>query len=240
MNRYKYKIQYQDIDGNSKLRLYTLENMILNSAGLNADELGIGVQYLSQQNCTWVLISLALEINYLPTQGETLEVETWIEQNMHALSMRNYRFYVDNRQVGVAHSVWAVIDLTTRAITNIFEQEAFLKIPQGEQVDVSKTPRMMKVAEQSGEWQHEIVYSDIDYNGHCNSCKYLEFMLNSCTPEFLTQPLRVDLRYQHEVKKGEHVKVLFEKKDSQITYEIFTDKGELSANGRIQKLNVQS
>lgn len=235
MNTYDYTVQYQDIDANGRLRLYTLENMILNASGKNADELGIGVHYLNQQGCTWVLISLALEIDYLPAEGQTITIQTWIEQNMHSLSMRNYRFFINNEQIGEARSVWAVLNIHERSIQNVFEQEAFLKIPTGERSLIDKTPRLMTVSEVQQQREHEVQYSDIDHNGHCNSCKYLEFMLNCFDPEYLTGAIRLDLRYAKEVRRGDKIRTVCCHDIESAVYEIFTESGEVSVSGRILK-----
>ena len=51
--RHNYIVQYQDIDDTRRLRLHTMENRLLIVAGKVADEIGIGIPYLMQHNCTW-------------------------------------------------------------------------------------------------------------------------------------------------------------------------------------------
>ena len=53
--RYNYIVQYQDIDDTRRLRLHTLENRLLIVAGKVADEMGIGIPFLMQYNCTWII-----------------------------------------------------------------------------------------------------------------------------------------------------------------------------------------
>ena len=43
--RYNYIIPYQDVDASRRLRLYTMENYLLNVAGRVADEMGFGIPY---------------------------------------------------------------------------------------------------------------------------------------------------------------------------------------------------
>ena len=45
---YEYEIKYQEVDGEKKLRLFNLENYLLEVAGTVADELGFGRKYGSR------------------------------------------------------------------------------------------------------------------------------------------------------------------------------------------------
>lgn len=259
---FEYPIQYQDLDQNMRLRLYTLENMLLNAAGLAADEGGFGVQALLKQDCTWVLTNLALEVYYLPTVGETLVLETWVEQNVHMLSVRNYRLRVGESIVGQARSVWAVINIHNRTAQNVFSQSPFSDMGTGEKLVISKAVRMLPFSEEErntpegilGVWPHTVQYSDIDYNGHCNSCKYLEFMINACEPVALKQNLpsspeacadgkglRIDIKYAREIHRGEQVVVFWRPlpdadASESVAYELRTVSGELSCQARIASL----
>ncbi len=221
--KYDYTIQYQEVDASRHLRLYTLENYLLNSAGLAADTLGIGSQWLTPQDMTWVLTNITIDIDRLPCANQTLTVETWVEDFAHMLSPRNYCLYVDGEKAGQVRTVWAVISLLDRTIQNIFDYPEFESIERGEAVPIARIRHGKPLEETDGTWEHTIEYSDIDYNQHCNSCKYLEFMLNAYQPAFLEQPMIIDLKYAKELHKGEAIRVNYKIVDEQtIRYEIRT------------------
>lgn len=259
VNTIHYTIQYQDLDQNYRLRLYTLENYLLNTAGLVADRGGFGIRYLIKQNCTWVLTHLSMEISYLPTVDEELTIETWVEKNVHMLSMRYFRLYVNGVLIGKVKSTWAIINMTDRTAQSIFDQPAFQNMAIGETVEIERAPRFMVFSPEEradsiasantlGHRHHEVVYSDIDYNGHCNSCKYLEFMLNACEPVELkkelpsdvnaekTVTLRLDIKYAREIHRGEHVDIFYCRMPEEINYEIRTTEGDISCQARIARL----
>ena len=50
-----------------------------------------------------------------------------------------------------------------------------------------------------------VVYSDIDFNGHVNSMKYLEWMVDALPVEVLTgiEGMRFDINYIHEARLGD-------------------------------------
>lgn len=204
---YEFEVKYQDVDANRKLRLYVLENYLLEVAGKCADDLGFGIQYLHPQGLTWILTRLSLEVDYLPTYCTKLTIETWIESNAHMLSTRNYRFYMKEadgtqRLFGKAKSVWAVLDYQKREIANVFDQAAFEGIVDGEVLDITRSPRLGSLAETDGIVPHIVQFSDVDYNNHCNSCKYLERMIDAYRPDWYNKHLRLDIQYQHEQTLG--------------------------------------
>lgn len=235
-DRFIYTIQYQDVDADHRLRLYTLENYLLNSAGQAADARGFGFKYLYPQHMTWVLTTLSTEIESLPEPGDELTVETWVEDNIHMLSVRNFRLSVNGHYIGQARSVWAVLHLTERSIQNVFHQPVFQAMGAGEKLSMPRPPHTPAITEPDIREQHKVTYSDIDYNGHCNSCKYLEFMLNTCQPKRDIFPLRLDLRYAKEVYKDDVVSVLCKHDNGSLLYEIRTAEGELSCSARITPL----
>lgn len=235
MTQHPFTIQYQEVDGNRKLRLYTLENMILNSASVSADQTGFGIKYLLKQNCTWVLTNLSLEVYYLPTSREHIRIDTWVENARHMLSVRNFKVWLTkdgepDQLIAQARSVWAVINLNDRTIQNVFDQEVFTSYQYGEHIDIPSARRMAALSdEQTTLVQHPIVYSDIDYNGHCNSCKYLEFMLNANFPQCLNGRFRLELKYAKEMYKDDVANITYwhpEQDPQSVRYELKNAAGE--------------
>ena len=91
---FDFKVQYEEVDETRHLRLYNLEEYLLNVAGQAADLLGFGTFDLLPHNLTWILAHLSVEMQYLPIHGEEIRIETWIEENAHMLSRRDYRIYL--------------------------------------------------------------------------------------------------------------------------------------------------
>ncbi len=248
---YIYPIHYQDVDADRYLRLYTLENHILTTAGLSADELGCGIHQLLGYNYTWVLAHLNMELKYLPVHSDVIRIETWIESNSHCLSARNFRIWLEQSSrgretglIGEVKSVWTVLDLGKREIVNAFEMPMFRDVVDGEVLTMPRAARITPIDTPTHEGTHTVVYSDMDYNGHCNSCKYLEMMLNTRFPEFIRKgrsegeetPIRVDINYQKEVGLGEQMHILCRETEDDIMYQEKTESGATSCTCRIAKI----
>ena len=237
---YTYEIQYQEVDMHRKLRLYTLENYLLNVAGRCADSLGFGVNYLSQQNCTWVLTRLSLEMYRMPVNCDQVVFETWIESQAHMLSTRDFRICLahgeERELIGRAKTVWAVLDMTKREIVNCFDEPAFADAVDGEVLDMPRAARMLPITEPDGAVEHVIQYSDVDYNGHCNSCKYLENMLNARLPRFPLDAFRLDINYVKEVYFGDLLTTYYVEDEHTIQYVQKDINSTTSCSARITSL----
>lgn len=229
---YNYEIKYQEVDGRKKLRLFNLENYLLEVAGTVADELGFGIAKLHPMGLTWILTRMSVEMYELPTHCQKIRIETWIESNAHMLSTRDYRIYSDDRLIGQCKSVWAVLDLEKREIVNIFDHPMFADCIDGEVIDMPRV-RMTTIPEPTGCVPHKIVYSDIDYNGHCNSCRYLQAMTDAFLPDYYGKKVRLDINYSKEAMFGETLQTYYLVTEEGVQYQQKNENGETSCSAKI-------
>lgn len=229
---YEYEIKYQEVDGEKKLRLFNLENYLLEVAGTVADELGFGIAALHPRGLTWILTRLSVEMYELPTHCEKVRFETWIESNAHMLSTRNFRIYSGDKLIGQCKSVWAVLDLAKREIVNIFDDPMFANCVDGEVIEMNRI-RMTTIPEPTGIVPHKVVYSDIDYNGHCNSCRYLQAMTDAYLPDYYGKKVRLDINYQKEAMLGEELQTLYLVTEDGVQYQQKNTHGETSCSAKL-------
>ena len=232
---YEYEIKYQEVDGEKKLRLFNLENYLLEVAGTVADALGFGIAALHPRGLTWILTRLSVEMYELPTHCQKVRFETWIESNAHMLSTRNFRIYSGDKLIGQCKSVWAVLDLAKREIVNIFDDPMFANCVDGEVIDMPRV-RMTTIPEPTGIVPHKVVYSDIDYNGHCNSCRYLQAMTDAYLPDYYGKKVRLDINYQKESMLGEELQTLYLVTEEGVQYQQKNSHGETSCSAKITLL----
>lgn len=230
---YEYTLRYQDADHTHHVRLNQLEDYLLEVAGTVADDLNFGIKALHPMGLTWILTNLSLELEAAPRHGDHIRFETWIESNAHMLSVRDFRIWLENegeesRLIGKCKSVWAVLDMEKREIVNLFDHPMFEGCVDGEVLDIARAPRVRGVAEPYESQPGRVLYSDLDYNGHCNSCHYLEKMLNAYRPEWLYGPLRLDITYQRELLPDADYTLRFHVEEAQVQYQLVNDANESS------------
>ena len=229
---YEYEIKYQEVDAQKKLRLFNLENYLLEVAGTVADELGFGIAVLHPRGLTWILTRMSVEMYELPTHCQKVRFETWIESNVHMLSTRDYRIYSGDKLIGQCKSVWAVLDLEKREIVNIFDDPIFEGAVDGEVIEMSRV-RMTTIPEPTGCSPHKIVYSDIDYNSHCNSCRYLQAMTDAYLPDYYGKTVRLDINYSKEAMLGEILQTYYLITPDGVQYQQKNDAGETSCSAKL-------
>ena len=252
--RYNYVVQYQEVDDTRRLRLYTMENYLLNVAGRVADELGFGIQALMPLNCTWIITHLNLEMLYLPVHGEEMIIETWIERNAHMLSVRDFRIYIKDseagqepRLIGCAKTVWAVLEQDKREIVNLFDNPMFAGSVDGEVLRMARAQRLLPIdmdkAREDAEVilvkdkKHTIQYADMDYNCHCNSCKYLEWMLNARRMQDNASPFRLDINYVKELYLEDQLITKLVEKEGSVRYQQVDQNGTTCCSARITQID---
>ncbi len=229
---YEYEIKYQEVDGRKRLRLFNLENYLLEVAGTVADELGFGIAVLHPRGLTWILTRLSVEMYELPTHCERVRFETWIESNAHMLSTRDFRIYSGDRLIGICKTVWAILDLQKREIVNYFDDPIFENAIDGEVLEMPRV-RMTTIPEPTGSMPHKIVYSDIDYNGHCNSCRYLQAMTDAYLPDYYGKKIRLDINYSKEAMLGEEMQIYYLVTDDGVQYQMKNEAGETSCSAKL-------
>ena len=183
-NKYQYNIEAQDIDFRKKVSLTSLTNFILITAGKNADENGFGIMNLLSEGYTWVLSRLVIEMDRMPTENDSISIETWVEKVGTAFTTRNFTISDSNKNViGYAASSWAVMDMKTRrgvpldSIPSMHDFVISKSTPIGE-------PERIKSTEGDIANSFTVRYSKIDVNNHANSLYYVQWISDCFSLDF--------------------------------------------------------
>ncbi len=168
------------VDFTGHLTIGVLGNQLLNAAGFHSHDRGFGIDRLNQEQHTWVLSRLALEMKDLPKQYEPYTIETWVENVYRLFTDRNFAVLnKDGKPVAYGRSVWAMINTETRKPVDL------MAIHNGDiagyicdkECPIEK-PSRIKVSSQEPVAVLPVKYSDMDINGHVNSIRYIEHILD--------------------------------------------------------------
>lgn len=187
-----------------------LGNRMLNAADFHANDRGFGMAYLNSINRSWVLSRLAIELDEIPMAYARFHIYTWIESAMRYFTNRNFKM-VDietGRVYGYGRSIWAMIDTQTRQPVNLLQVNDGALVNYVDKdldcpIDSASRVRMDDQAELLG--QTVAAYSDIDPNGHVNSVKYIEHVIDLFSLEWhKTHTLkRFEIAYVSEGHAGD-------------------------------------
>lgn len=177
---YQFVAEPFHVDFNGRLTMGVLGNHLLNCAGFHANDRGFGIATLNEDNYTWVLSRLAIELDEMPYQYENFSVQTWVENVYRLFTDRNFAILdKDGKKIGYARSVWAMINLNTRKPADLLTLHggSIVDYVCDEPCPIEK-PSRIKVSSREPAAILEAKYSDIDINGHVNSIRYIEHILD--------------------------------------------------------------
>lgn len=196
-------------------------NYMLDAADMHANERDFGMNYLMPRNLAWVLSRFSIEFTSMPHPCEPFTIETWVESTMRLFTSRNFRVSVGDRVCGYGRSVWAMIDTATRQPANILAvrdgemaswTDPTVECPIDPPAKFRFTPNQRLVR------TIETRFSDADINGHINSMRYIEHVLNLFTPDWHREHFvrRLDVSYMAESHCGDPLNFYLEESDGAI------------------------
>lgn len=180
IGKYKFVAEPFHVDFTGRLTMGVLGNHLLNCAGFHANDRGFGIATLNEDNYTWVLSRLAIELDEMPYQYEDFTIWTWVENVYRLFTDRNFALLdKDGNKIGYARSVWAMINLNTRKPADLLTLHggSIVDYVCDEPCPISK-PSRIKVTSTDPVVALKAKYSDIDINGHVNSIRYIEHIMD--------------------------------------------------------------
>ena len=210
---YEFMAEPFHCDFSGRLFMGHMGNHMLNAADFHSSARGFGMKYLMTIKRSWVLSRLAIEMEEMPAQYTKFNVETWVESAMRFFTNRNFRDVGadengNEKIYGYGRSVWAMIDTETRQPTDIFSiDDGAIKnwivddkecpIEKGGRVKMSDTAEFVSAIETH--------YNDVDINGHINSVKYIEHVLDLWSIDWYTEHRlkRFEIAYVAEAHEGD-------------------------------------
>ena len=214
---YQFVAEPFHVDFTGKLTMGVLGNHLLNCAGFHASERGFGIAEINENHYTWVLSRLAIELEDMPRQYEDFTIHTWIENVYRLFTDRNFELVnKDEKTIGYARSVWAMISMETRKPADLFtlHGESLNQYVSGRECPISK-PNRVKVVQDNSVAEYLTKYSDIDINGHVNSIKYIEHILDLFPMETFKEKSirRFEMAYVAESYYGDTLSFYLEEKN---------------------------
>lgn len=209
VGRYRFAAEPFHCDFAGGMFLSHAANCMLNAAEFHSDERGYGMHALNAEGCTWVLSRLVVEMSAMPPAYSSVDIDTWVEGVMRFFTSRDFAVSsVDGQVYGYGRSIWAMIDSHTRQPVEIVSVDNGLiaEYVDSERACPIKPFARVKISS-AAVVAAEITagYSDVDVNGHVNSAKYIEHILDLWGMEryAVDRIARLDIAYLNEALCGD-------------------------------------
>lgn len=217
VGRYEFMAEPFHCDFSQHLFMGHLGNHMLNAADFHSTDRGFGMKYLLTIQRSWVLSRLAIEMEEMPPMYTKFSVETWVESAMRYFTSRNFAVVGDDgKTYGYGRSIWAMIDTESRQPTDIYaidngaieqwiDKDKPCPIDKGGRVKMGDEAELVRTI--------ETYYNDVDINGHINSVKYIEHVLDLWPLNWYRehQIRRFEIAYVAEAHQGDRLSFYLEK-----------------------------
>ena len=109
-------------------------------------------------------------------------------------------------------------------------------LAEGAEPSPAERPRKIREVHPTRTTEHRVVYSDIDFNRHVNTMRYIEMMLDMLPVELLTldAPMRLDIHFLHECRFGQTLRIGCEERERAALFEISADDGVAAVRAGVE------
>jgi medium-chain acyl-[acyl-carrier-protein] hydrolase len=201
-----FRVCTWDVDQADRLTMAAAFNFCQEVAGNHAREIGTGTEKLRESGMAWVLSRMSLTLDERPGRGARVTVRTWPQGWDRLFAMRGYQVLApEGRVIGRGMSAWVVLNMATLRPQR--PSVIGVTIPQNTALEgLADGARGIEPRADTGaQTGRRVGYSDIDYNGHANNARYVQWIQDVLPMDALlsAEALRMDINYLAEARPGD-------------------------------------
>ncbi len=226
---FRYKVDPRRVDFTERASISSMCDIILEAAGEDAYKRGFGIDVLAERNLGWVLSRMCVELDYMPAEYSEFTIHTWISDYNRLASTRNFTLTDDEgRMFGRAVSQWCMLDFSTRMPADV---NLLARMHEGVMVDAPspcERPRRIAAVGSEPTAKHRVVYSDIDFNRHMNTMRYIDMVCDLLPIDELERlnAVRMDMNFMRESRYGDVLSLCVDRRDDACAFEYRSGEGE--------------
>lgn len=185
IDRFPFYAETFIVDGKGRLRPTTLCNQMLACGARHGEARGFG----ATSTLGWVIARLALQIERLPRWRERYYIETWVRNLYHGFTDRCYRVVDEEGEIlASAIGTFAMMDLEKRTSVDL-NGDIGLRLVEClhpcEPFPLRRIPALPRIEVKEVSFRRRPQYSDVDINGHMNSVRTLEHIMDYIPMEYM-------------------------------------------------------
>ncbi|MDR1279075.1 MAG: acyl-ACP thioesterase [Treponema sp.] len=206
-----FPLGFRDIDRLDHLTLAAAFDYFQEAAISHAEILGVGRESMAQTGQVWILSRMSVLMERRPKFRETVTVRSWPRGWEKLFALRDYDIR-DASDIPIvrARSCWIISDMEKHR--PLRPQAVMETLPLNEGINAlpSGAARLESRNNLVKTGERKAAYSDIDYIGHVNNARYIQWIQDAVQPELLeeAEKMRLDINYLSEIKSGETTDIL--------------------------------
>lgn len=206
-----FEINYHEIDYKKRALFTTIMQYFEDGSMDQSEKLGVGFEYLKENNIAWILYKWDVQIKRYPLFGEKVIVRTMPYGCRKFYAYRRFEVVDSNGEViAIGNSIWFLIDLNKKRLKKVTDD---IKKPYGLEGLEEEPFKIEKLKLPDKEFTYKkhftVRYSDIDTNLHVNNVKYISWVIETIPLEVILEYTmsRLIISYEKEVNYGNDINV---------------------------------
>ena len=209
-----FPVRFGVIDKSDRLTMDAVFQYFQEAAICHAENLGVGREDMARTGQVWILSRISVLVNRRPKYNETVTVRTWPRGGEKLFAMRDFDIRDKDDKAAVSgRSAWIIVDMEKRrplrpqsVMDNLPKNEGLeaLTSQDGGAAALAERGNLQKAAERPA------LYTDVDYNGHVNNVRYVQWIEDTLDPQLLekAEKMRLDVNYTNEILGGEFIEIM--------------------------------
>ena len=236
ISSYPFTIQPENVDFTLRASVASIISYMLNVAGTDAHRKGFGVEALQGHSFTWVLSRLAVDINTQPRQYSNIEIDTWVNEFNRLSSTRNFKMRIGEDVIAAGVSQWCMLNMETRQAVDMTQLKDIYERAMVAEPSPITAPARLRGIEPQASVSRPVAYSDIDFNRHVNTLRYIDLIFDSLPIELIEKNngMRLDINFIAEALYGEVLTIGWTSEGNVWQFEISSDSGKKLCRAKIE------
>lgn len=199
-----FTIRSSEVSHKGKAKLQSICDLLQETAGNHALKLNFDISRLRENQLTWMLHRLHVQIDRFPEWRDRIKIRTWPSSGD---TLRAYRDFIiedsDGKKLGRCLSYWLMINTKTKKPVRM-PDEVLQMAPAntGHVLDI-KNSRIDVNQPMQDSKLFRVRRSDLDINQHVNNVKYIEWALEALPANHGIS--EIDIEFLSECTEGEEV-----------------------------------
>ena len=205
----KIKLRFGNVDCSDRLTLCAAFAFFQEAAISHAAVLGVGRDAMMQNKQAWLLSRLSVFMEQRPGYEEDIIIRSWPRGPEKLFALRDYDISLADKALVRGRSGWLVIDLEKRRPLRVEAVTEKLPLNHGLDALLSGPAGLVSRDKLALYGERQAAYSDIDYYGHVNNVRYVQWIQDMTAPDLLynASQMRLDINYLGEIQANENIEL---------------------------------
>lgn len=199
-----------ETDANGLMPMWLIVSRVIEVATDHANILGVGYDELMRHGIGWVLTRLTIEMDRYPGINRKYSLETWIEGYNRLFSDRCLALLDgEGNEIGRIRSQWVAIDFKTRSAADLTMLPNDMFVVSERRSSVTHSGKQRPLGEDAESVTYTFGYSDLDFNRHVNTVRYVRLLLNQLPLSLYDNSdiVRFEMQFHNECHYGETAEI---------------------------------